>query len=114
VLAGALGVVIGILTVARPGITAVALYTFMAAWALVTGVLKLVAAVRLRREIHGEFWLGLGGVSSVAFGVLMLVLPTAGVMAIAWLVGGYAFVTGVFLIALSLRVRSLDGRVAAL
>jgi uncharacterized membrane protein HdeD (DUF308 family) len=106
-LEGALGIAIGILTFARPGTTAIMLYTFIAVWALVTGVLRILAAIRLRREIEGEIWLALSGVSSIAFGVLMLALPLAGVLALAWLIGVYAIVLGGLLIGLSLQMRSL-------
>lgn len=106
-LEGVLGLVIGVLTFARPGLTAIGLYTFIAAWALVTGVLRIIAAIRLRREIEGEIWLALSGVSSIAFGVLMFALPAVGALALAWLIGVYALVLGGLLVGLSLRVRSL-------
>lgn len=106
-LEGVFGLLIGVLTFARPGATAVALYFLIAAWSVVMGVFRIVAAVRLRREIEGEFWLGLSGLTSVAFGVLMVALPAAGVLALGWLIGVYALVSGALLIALSLRLRSL-------
>lgn len=106
-LEGVFGVLIGVLTFVRPGATGVALYLLIAAWSVLTGLLRLVAAVRLRREIQGEFWLGLSGLTSIAFGVLMVALPAAGVLALSWVIGVYAMVMGALLIALSLRVRTL-------
>src|SRR5215203_2916908 len=77
----------------------------IAAWAIFTGVLELVMAVALRREIENEWLLGLGGLVSVLIGVLLVVLPAAGLLSLVWLIGLYALVFGVALIFLGLRVR---------
>ena len=110
VLEGVLGVAIGALTFARPAVTAVAFYLVIAGWAVATGVLRIVAALRLRREIEGEIWLGLSGLASIGFGVLLVMLPSAGVLAIGWMIGVYALVIGALLIALSVRLRRLVAR----
>jgi len=104
-LQGLLGIGLGVLTWLAPGATAVAILLYIAAWALVTGVLEIVAAIHLRREIEGEFWLGLSGLLSIAFGMLVLAFPTAGALGLIWLIGSYAIVFGVSLIALGFRVR---------
>jgi uncharacterized membrane protein HdeD (DUF308 family) len=104
-LEGIFGILVGLLTFVWPGLTALVLLYFIAAWALVTGVFEIVAAVRLRREIEGEWALILGGVISVIFGVLLVVLPAAGLLALVWLIGVYALVFGILLIILSFRLR---------
>lgn len=104
-LQGLLGIGLGVLTWLAPGATAVAILLYIAAWALVTGVLEIVAAIHLRREIEGEFWLGLSGLLSISFGMLVLAFPTAGALGLIWLIGSYAIIFGVSLIALGLRVR---------
>lgn len=104
-LQGLLGIGLGVLTWLAPGATAVAILLYMAAWALVTGVLEIVAAIRLRREIEGEFWLALGGLLSITFGMLVLAFPLAGALGLIWLIGGYAIAFGISLIALGVRVR---------
>jgi uncharacterized membrane protein HdeD (DUF308 family) len=104
---GILGVLAGLVAIFWPGLTALALLYFIAAWAIVTGIMEIVAAIRLRREIEGEWALALSGALSVLFGVLLVVLPApAGLLSLVWLVGAYAVATGVLLLILAFRVRS--------
>jgi uncharacterized membrane protein HdeD (DUF308 family) len=79
----------------------------IAAWAIVTGVLQVFAAIRLRRELRGEWLLALGGVLSVLFGIALIFWPASGALALVLLIGAYAVVFGVVLIALGLRLRRL-------
>ncbi|MBA3545434.1 MAG: HdeD family acid-resistance protein [Nannocystis sp.] len=104
-LQGLLGIGLGVLTWLAPGATTVAILLYIAAWALVTGVLEIVAAIRLRHEIEGEFWLGLGGLLSIAFGLLVFAFPLAGALGLIWLIGSYAIAFGLCLIALGIRIR---------
>lgn len=106
-LEGVVGILAGLVAFLSPGIAAVALVYVIAAWALLTGALEIVAAVRLREQIHGEWLLGLAGIASLAFGVMLLVAPAAGALAIVWFVGAYALVFGALLIALAFRLRGL-------
>ena len=104
---GILGVLAGLVAAFWPGLTALALLYFIAAWAIVTGILEIVGAIRLRQEIEGEWALGLSGVLSVLFGVLLAVIPApAGLLSLVWLIGAYALVFGVLLLVLAFRVRS--------
>jgi uncharacterized membrane protein HdeD (DUF308 family) len=103
---GVAGIAVAAITVAWPGITALTLVYLIAAWALVTGVLEIIAAIRLRQYIEGEWLLGLSGAASLVLGIVMMALPVAGALAIAFWIGAYAFVFGVLLIALGLRLRS--------
>jgi len=102
---GVIGVAAGVWTLAAPGLAALALLYVIAGWALVTGALEVAAAIRLRREIEGEWMLALDGLLSVLFGLYVAAFPGAGALAIAWIIGVFAFVTGVLLIALGLRLR---------
>jgi uncharacterized membrane protein HdeD (DUF308 family) len=106
-LEGFIGIGAGILTLRAPGITTVALLFFIAAWALATGVLRIVAAIRLRKEITGEFWLALSGIASVVFAFLVMMNPAAGALAMAWLIGWYALFLGATLIMLSIKLNSM-------
>ncbi|HEX9368199.1 MAG TPA: DUF308 domain-containing protein [Vicinamibacterales bacterium] len=110
---GVLGIVAGVLTLVWPGLTALALIFFIGAWAVVTGVLEIAAAIRLRRVIHGEWLLALSGVLSVIFGLVMFAFPAAGALAIAWMLGAYTAAAGVVIIALGISLRTSAGRLAA-
>jgi uncharacterized membrane protein HdeD (DUF308 family) len=103
---GVLGVLAGLVAFLWPGITALALLYLVAAWAIATGILQIIGAIRLRREIEGEWALILGGVLSVIFGLVLAVLPGSGILALVWLIGAYAVVSGVLLIVLAFRVRN--------
>ena len=102
---GLAGIVLGALTFVWPGVTALVLLYFIASWALVTGVFEIVAAIRLRQGITGEWLLWLSGVLSVVFGLLLIIFPGAGALTVVWLIGIYALVFGVLLVGLALRLR---------
>jgi uncharacterized membrane protein HdeD (DUF308 family) len=109
-LIGLAGVFVGLATFANPAITSVALLFYIAAWAIATGLLEIAAAIRLRREISGEWWLIAAGVISLAFGVLIIAHPGAGVLAILWAIALFALCFGVTLVILSFRARSFGSQ----
>jgi uncharacterized membrane protein HdeD (DUF308 family) len=111
-LEGLAGVALAVLTFLWPGATAFALLYLIAAWAILTGVLEVAAAVRLRREIEGEWLLALIGTASVAFGLLAVIFPGSGAVAIVWAIAAYALVFGVLLVGLGLRLRRWRQRLA--
>ena len=104
---GMVGIVVGVMTFIMPGITGLVLLMYIAAWAVITGVLQIVAAIRLRKEIKGEWLLILSGLVSVAFGVLLFLQPGAGALAVAWINAAYAFIFGVLMVLLAFKVRKL-------
>ena len=107
---GVTGIGAGVVTVLWPAITAFALVCLIAAWAIVTGVFEIAAAVRLRRYIEGEWLLALAGIASLVFGVLIMIAPLAGALVIAVWVGAYALVSGVMLVTLGIKLRSWGRR----
>jgi len=109
VIEGLVGIAAAVATVAWPSITALVLLVAIGLWAVVTGVLEIAAAVELRRVIRNEWLLALSGVLSVAFGALVLAFPGAGALAVLSLIGAYAVVFGVVLIALGLRLHRFVG-----
>ena len=102
---GILSVLAGVIAFVVPGITALALLALVAAWAIVTGIMEIVVAVRLRKVLRNEWMLILAGLASLAFGGLLLARPVPGMIALIWWIGGFALVFGVLLIALALRLR---------
>ena len=105
VVVGLLGVTAGFVTFFWPGITAIGLYAAVAVWSIARGVVELALAYELRKLVTGEAWLVLGGISSILFGVLMIALPMAGMLALAWLIGVYALLFGGVMCALAVRLR---------
>ncbi len=93
-LSGVLGIVVAGVTLFRPGITAMTLLYLVAFWSIATGVLQIISAIELRRVIHGEFWMILGGALSIVFGALLIVSPGTGLVSLVWLVGVYAIMFG--------------------
>jgi len=109
-LEGLAGVGAGIVAFASPDLTALALLYLIAAWAIVTGIFEIVAAIDLRKQIPNEWLLGLSGVLSIVFGVLVAVQPGAGALAVVWTIGLYALLYGITLVALAFRVRGMGKR----
>lgn len=110
---GVLGVIVGVLTFVYPGITALFLVYLFAWWAVLTGVLAIVTAVRLRAAVANEVFTVLLGVLSIGAGIVMFFIPVAGVLAIVWTISIYAILAGIFMIGLSLRLRRLGAHAAA-
>lgn len=106
ILSGLAAVGAGLLMLFSPQITALVLLVFIAIWAIATGILEIIASVRLRKEIQGGFWLGLAGFISVAFGVFLLARPGEGALSLLWAIAFYAMVFGMILIVRAFEARS--------
>jgi uncharacterized membrane protein HdeD (DUF308 family) len=108
---GLISIVAGVITLVLPGLTALVLLYLIAAWAIVRGIFEVVAAVELRKQIEGEWFLVFAGLASVVFGVLMMFWPGAGALALLWLIGIFAIIFGVVMIILAFKLRGLKKRV---
>jgi uncharacterized membrane protein HdeD (DUF308 family) len=109
---GIVGIVAGLAAFAVPGLTTLVLLFIIAIWAILKGILDVVSAMRLRKVIANEWsWIA-GGVLSVIFGLILLTAPGAGALALVWVIGVYAILYGISLIALAWRVRELGERAA--
>ena len=105
-LEGLLGIGAGVAAIVWPGVATLVLIYIIASWAVITGILEIVAAIRLRHEINNEWFLALGGVLSVGLGILLFLQPAAGTLAIIWMIAGYAVIFGILLIILGFRLRN--------
>ncbi len=104
-LLGLISVAAGVVAIARPGATALALLFVIGIWALVKGVTEIVAAIQIRKEVEGEWALALSGVFSVLFGLFILVHPGAGALALVWLIAIYAFALGILQLMVGFKLR---------
>lgn len=102
---GIASVVFGALTLFWPGLTSVLLISLVAVWSIITGILEIVSAVRMRKIIDNEWMLIISGIFSVLFGVLLMVFPLAGAISIAFIVGTYAIIFGIFTLMFAFRLR---------
>ena len=107
-LEGIVGVIAGVFAIVFPEVAAEALVLVIAAWSIVTGIVEIFTAIRLREQIKGEGWLALAGVASILFGVVLILFPGAGALSLVWLIGSFSFVFGAFLVLLGLRLRRVD------
>src|SRR5207253_6043419 len=104
---GIVGIIIGLLTFHKPQITALALVIYIAVWALMIGATEIALAIKLRREIKGEWFLILMGLASIVFAVMLLWNPLPGALALVWLIGSDAIIFGILAVILGFRLRSL-------
>jgi uncharacterized membrane protein HdeD (DUF308 family) len=102
---GIVGILAAVATFTWPAITLFVLLYLIAAWAVVTGIFEIFAAIELRRVVNREWLLILAGIASIVFGILVFAAPGAGAIVIALWLGAYALVFGVLILTLSFRLR---------
>lgn len=108
---GIISIVAGLIALLWPAITAIALLIVIAIWAIIRGISEILTAIRLRKFITNEWLLVLGGVISILFGLLLFARPRVGALSVVWLIGLFAIVHGIILIAFSFKLHNL-GRIA--
>jgi uncharacterized membrane protein HdeD (DUF308 family) len=107
ILEGAVSLLAGAAALFFPRLTAMTFLYLLAVWAILAGLVQIIAAWRLRAEIRGEFWLGFAGALSLLFGLMLIFRPGAGALAVLWLIAGYSVLYGVVLIAWGLHLKRL-------
>ena len=105
---GTVGIIAGIVAFVYPGLTALTLLYVIAVWAIIIGALQIWTAIRLRREIEGEWLMVLGGVFAILFGLLLIASPGSGILSVLFIVAVFAIVYGVLLLGLAWRLRGLN------
>lgn len=110
-LAGLVSIAAGVVAIAWPGISAVALLWVIAFWAVLTGLFQILTAIEIRKEVEGEWALFLAGLLAVVFGIILFFRPGAGALAVLWLIGTFAILLGILMVILSFRLKGLQARV---
>ena len=107
---GVLGIVAGIAAFIWPGVTALALLYIVAFWAIAIGVMQIIAAIRLRKEIQGELWMAIGGAILIIYGIFLIAFPGSGLLSLVWVVAisSIAFGIASLVLAWQLRKRASD------
>lgn len=105
IVVGLLGIAAGVVTFLWPGVTALTLIFIIGCWAIAIGLFQIIAAVRLRKQIQGEWLHALSGLLSIVFGLAVVLRPGAGAIAFAWLIGWFAIFFGVLLLGLAFKLR---------
>ena len=107
-LGGMLSMAVGVLAFAWPELTTFSLLYFIATCAIASGIVHIIGAFALRKELDNEWYLIAGGIISVFFGILVAFRPGIGALALVWVIGGYAVLHGILLTAFALRLRGFD------
>lgn len=102
---GIASIIIGIITLYNPFITAFAIVMLIAVWAIVIGIMEIIWAIQIRKEIKGEGWYILAGVITLLFGLMVFLIPESGIVLLASLFGLYALIIGILLISAGIRLR---------
>ena len=105
ILEGVVDIAAGAIAFLWPAITAVAFVFLVAVWAIISGALMLAAAFSLKID-HGRWWLALGGIASVIFGIVLVIAPVVGAVVLTWWLGAYALIFGVVLLVLAFQLHS--------
>ena len=106
-LGGLVSLAAGIYTFTHPGVTALALLWLIGVWAVIKGIVEIIEAIQIRKEIEGEFFLILAGIISVLFGAWVIARPGAGALAVVWLIAIFAFMRGFLMLGLGFRLRGV-------
>lgn len=105
ILQGIISIGAGVIAFVAPLATAIALLYLMASWAIVSGILEIVVAIRLRKEMEGEWMLILDGLVTILFGLALVLVPGAGLLAWIWMIGAFKLASGILLLLLAFRLR---------
>lgn len=104
-LTGLLGIAAGLIAFFAPGLTATVLLIFIAVWSIAIGVMAIIGAIKLRKEIEGEWLLILSGAIAIIFGLLMFTRPASAALAVVWMIATFAIIFGIDLILLAFKLK---------
>ena len=110
-LAGLASMAAGVIAIAWPGITAMALLWVIAAWAILSGIFQIMAGMEIRKEVEGEWVLYVGGALAILFGLILFFRPGAGALSVIWLIGTFMILFGILQVVLAFKLKGLQGKV---
>ena len=110
-LAGLVSMAAGVVAIAWPGITAMALLWVIAAWAILSGIFQIMSGMEIRKEVEGEWVLYVGGALAILFGLMLFFRPGAGALSVVWLIGTFMILFGILQVILSFKLKGLQGKV---
>lgn len=110
---GILGILLGLITLVWPGVTALILLLLIAWWAVITGIFEIVSAINLRKEIQGEWLYILSGAISVVFGILLFIWPVSGALGVIWIIGLFSILFGISLVTAAFRLHKIAHTLSA-
>lgn len=106
-LEGVVGLTAGVVTLRMPSTTALVLVLLVCPWAIATGILRIIEAIRLREEISGAIWLILSGIVTLILAMLLILRPVSGVAELGRIIAGYAVLLGFLEVLLGYDLRSI-------
>ena len=109
-LTGVLGIAAGLIAFFAPALTAGVLLIFIAVWSIAIGIMAIIGAIQLRKEIEGEWLLILSGAFAIIFGILMFTRPASAALAVVWMIAVFAIVFGIDLIMLAFKLKGYKNR----
>ncbi len=110
-LAGLVSMAAGVIAIAWPGITAMALLWVIAAWAILNGIFQIMAGMEIRKEVEGEWVFFVGGALAILFGLILVFRPGTGALGVVWLIGTFMILVGILQVVLSFKLKGLQARV---
>ena len=106
-LSGVLGIGAGAVAFVWPGLTALVLIYLIGFWSIMRGVLEVIGAIHLRKEIANEWTLAAAGILSILFGLILVFAPGPGALGLLWLIAAWAILFGALMIFVAFKVRTL-------
>ena len=110
-LAGLVSMAAGVIAIAWPGITSMALLWVIAAWAILSGIFQIMSGIEIRKAVEGEWVLYVGGALAILFGLMLFFRPGAGALSVVWLIGTFMILFGILQVILSFKLKGLHGDV---
>lgn len=112
VLEGIVGLVVGAIMLVWPDITLLVFIYLIAIWAIVTGLFEFAISFSLKEVKSARWFMLVAGIVSLILGILIFFYPKASLVVIAWLIGIYAIVFGIILLAVGIQLSRMKKKLS--